>query len=344
MHHMFQEILQQPAVVANLLERQQKAAREVARLVEARQITQVVLAARGTSDNAAVYGQYLFQIQNHLAAFLATPSVVTLYNSRPRLRSTMVIGISQSGRAQDVMEYMAAAREQGSPVVAITNNPQSGFGEHADIVVDLDAGQEHSVAATKTYTASLAALALISSCLCQCPDALRALFTVPELIARAVQETFGLAQVAAEAADESECFVIGRGLNYSTALETALKIMETSYARARAYSSADLLHGPVAAVQSVPCIVYAPRDAAQQAVLETAERLRELGTRMMVISSDPQALALADHPVHIPAGEMEFLDPLAQIVAGQRFAYHLAVARGLDPDHPRGLTKVTVTR
>lgn len=343
MHNMLKEILEQPNVVQNIIEREMAQAAEVARLAEKNRIQQIVLAARGTSDNAAVYGQYLFQIQNHLAAFLATPSVITLYNSRTPLPNTMVIGISQSGRAQDVMEYMAAAKEQGSPVVAITNNPSSPFGNDADIVLPLGAGEEKSVAATKTYTASLAALALISVAMSHRPEFLDAIKEAPALIDRAIKLTNQLEQLAEESKDVQECFVIGRGFNYTTALETALKVMETSYLRARAYSSADLMHGPVAAAQAVPCIIYAPHDSAHSAVLEVGERLHDFGTRLLVVSSDNDALELANGPIPIPSAKHEFLNPLAQIVAGQRFAYHLAVAKGLNPDSPRGLSKVTVT-
>lgn len=344
MHHMLKEILEQPEVVQRIIDREASTAADIAALVEERGITQIVLAARGTSDHAAVYGQYLFQIVNHLAAFLATPSIVTLYNSRVALRNTLVIGISQSGQARDVIEYLAAAREQGCPCVAITNFAGSPLDQMADIGLTLDAGQERSVAATKTYTASLAALALIAASMTGSQDALDAVREAPGLIARAIEVTACLKDVAEETREVDELFVLGRGLNYTTALETALKIMETSYARARAYSSADLMHGPVAAAQAVPCIVYTPRDAAHTAVLEVAERLRHLGTRLMVISSDRDALALANHPVPIPGAREMFLDPLAQIVAGQRFAYELAVAKGLDPDTPRGLSKVTITR
>ena len=343
MHHMLREILEQPAVVQRLVEREREPALEVARLAESARIHQIVLAARGTSDHAAVYGQYLFQIENHLAAFLATPSIVTLYNSRIPLQNTMVIGISQSGGAKDVLEYMAAAKEQGSPIVAITNNPDSEFGRVADIVMPMDAGPEKSVAATKTYTASLASIALISAALMERPDHLEALNAAPELIARALRATDCVAAMAEETRDVEECFVIGRGFNYTTALESALKVMETSYVRARAYSSADLMHGPVAAARAVPCIIYAPHDAAHTAVLEVAERLRDFGTRLMVVSSDRDALATATDPIPIPRANHEFLNPLAQIVAGQRYAYHLSVAKGLNPDSPRGLSKVTVT-
>lgn len=343
MHHMLREILEQPEVVQRLVEREREPALEVARLAESARVHQIVLAARGTSDHAAVYGQYLFQIENHLAAFLATPSIVTLYNSRIPLQHTMVIGISQSGGAKDVLEYMCAAKEQGSPIVAITNNPASDFGRAADVVMPLDAGAEKSVAATKTYTASLASMALISAAMLERPDHLDALNEAPGLISQAIQATGRLAEMAEESRDVEECFVIGRGLNYTTALESALKVMETSYVRARAYSSADLMHGPVAAARAVPCIIYAPHDAAHQAVVEVAERLRDFGTRLLVVSSDRDALSMATDPIPMPLARHEFLNPLAQIVAGQKFAYHLSVAKGLDPDNPRGLSKVTVT-
>lgn len=344
MHYMLREILEQPEVLQNLLDRQFGNAREVAKLVERAGVQQVVLAARGTSDHAAVYGQYLFQTENEIPAFLATPSVVTLYDRRLPLRNTLVIGISQSGEASDVIEYMRVAREHWNPVVGITNNPQGPFKDCSDVLISLETGPEKSVAATKTYTASLMALAMISSCLPESRNPEEGLQDAPELVSRALAATDCLKAAAEETSEVDEAFVIGRGLNYTVALETALKIMETSYARARAYSSADLMHGPVAAVRDVPCIVYSPHDAAQGAVMEVAERLRDIGSRLMVISSDKEALDLATDPVPMPVCKWRHLDPIGKIIAGQKFAYHLSVAKGLDPDRPRGLSKVTVTR
>jgi len=343
MHYMLKEILEQPEVVQRVIERERERAAEVARLVASSGVNQIVLAARGTSDHACVYGEYLFQIENNMPAFLATPSVVTVYNKRIPMKNTLVIGISQSGRAQDVMEYMAAAKAQGCPVVAITNDPEAPFKEHADVTLQLDAGAEKSVAATKTYTSSLAVLALVSAALKHDESAMDALKEAPELMSKALSVTDCLERIAQQHKDVEECFVIGRGLNYATALETGLKVMETCYLRARAYSAADLMHGPVAAAQAVPCIIYAPHDAAHQAVMEAEERLHGAGARMMVISSDKDALALANEGIAIPNAKHAWLDPLIQIIAGQRFAYHLSVAKGLDPDHPRGLSKVTVT-
>lgn len=343
MHDMLREILEQPQVVARLLEKGREQAREVARLAKAQNVQQVVFAARGTSDHAAIYGQYLFQIENATGAFLAAPSVVTLYSSPVRLPNTMVIGISQSGRAQDVMEYMAAAKAGGSPVVAITNEPDSEIGHLADVTIPLGAGIEKSVAATKTYTATLAALAMIAACMGKRSEAMDALSEAPDLMERTLKATSSLERVAALSPIKNECFVVGRGLNYSTALETALKIMETSYVRARGYSAADFLHGPVAAAQAVPCVIYAPHDEARDSVLEVARSLYSKGTHLMVISSDREALSLSTDAVEVPKGRTRAVNPLAQILVGQRLAYYLSVAKGLDPDAPRGLTKVTVT-
>ncbi|MEI6913540.1 MAG: SIS domain-containing protein [Armatimonadota bacterium] len=340
---MLREILEQPDVVGRLLESAADSAKQVALLAKARSVKQIVLVARGTSDHAAIYGQYLFQTENRIPAFLATPSVVTLYDGPVVLPDSLVIGISQSGRAQDVMEYMAAARAGGSPVVAITNEPNSAFGDLADVTIGLGAGVEKSVAATKTYTASLAALALISAMLKDTPEALHALDEAPGLITSAVEASKVLPELALHSAVQDECFVIGRGLNYSTALETALKIMETCYIRARAYSSADFLHGPVAAAMTVPCIVYVPQDRARHAVVEVAMRLFSQGTPLMVVACDTDSLRLGVDSVAIPYAKSSWLDPLAQIVIGQRLAYHLSVGKGLNPDAPRGLTKVTVT-
>ncbi|MCC6485771.1 MAG: SIS domain-containing protein [Armatimonadetes bacterium] len=343
MHDMLREILEQPQVVARLVENGRSLAREVARLAESHDVQQVVFAARGTSDHAAVYGQYLFQVECGIAAFLAAPSVVTVYRKPLHLPKTMVIGISQSGCAQDVMEYMSAAREQGSPVVAITNDPASELSRLADISIPLGAGVEKSVAATKTYTATLAALALIAAYMGNRTEALDDLAEAPDLMDRTIKMSAGLQRIAATSPIRSECFVVGRGLNYATALETALKIMETSYVLARGYSAADFLHGPVAAAQAVPGIIYVPHDEARDSVLEVARSLYSKGTHLTVVSSDREALGLSADAVEVPKGRSRWVDPLAQILVGQRLAYQISVARGLDPDTPRGLSKVTVT-
>lgn len=343
MHFMLKEILDQPDVVSRILETQQDKAAEIVRLAKSAEIKNIVLAARGTSDHAGIFGQYLFQVQNRIPAYLATPSVVTLYQSQPEFHNTLVIGISQSGKAQDILEYMSAAKQQGCPVVALTNDVQSSFAEMSDVCISLEAGEEKSVAATKTYLASLTALALISAHLSGEERNVADLEEAPELIGEALKSSACVEEIADQTSRIEECFVVGRGLNYTTALETALKVMETSYIRARAYSSADLMHGPVAAAQAVPCILYVPSDAAYSTVMEVVTRLRDSHTPLTVISSQPQALLEATYAVPMPRPGNPYLEPLVQIVAGQRYAYHLSVAKGLNPDKPRGLSKVTVT-
>lgn len=343
MHDMLNEIYQQPDVVERLLDQRKDAISEVARIATSRGIRQIILVARGTSDHAAIYGMYLFQVKNGLAASLATPSVVTLYDSQVKLPDTMVIGISQSGQAQDVMEYMARAKKNGNPTVAITNDAASPMAQIADITIDLAAGPEKSVAATKTYTASLCALAMLSVALSGKTERYRILEEAPELMRGALGKTDFFEEFAEATKRDEECFVVGRGLSYATALETALKVMETCYVRAKAYSAADLLHGPVAAAQAVPCITYVGNDPTQTSILEVATRLKDAGTRVLIVSSDKSVMGHGTEAVAIPGASESWVDPLVQIIAGQRIAYHLSVAKGLNPDAPRGLSKVTVT-
>ena len=244
--HIYQEIHQQPRVLAKLLDGERANVERLAADLRQRHITHCVIAARGTSDNAGRYAQYLFGAVNGLIVGLATPSLHTIYGRPPRYDDALVIGISQSGKSPDIISVIAEARRQGAVTLAISNFPHSDLAQAADHVISLHAGPEKAVAATKTYTAELTAIALLSAVAADDQEMLHTLGRVPAQI----EQTLWLAPEIARQAERYRymrvCVVIGRGYNYATAFETALKIKELNYIVAEPYSSADFMHGPVA--------------------------------------------------------------------------------------------------
>lgn len=343
--HLYREIHEQPAVLAELLERERAAIGRLAADMQRRRITHCVIAGRGTSDNAGRYAQYLLGAVNGLTVGLATPSLHTVYGRPPRYQDALVIGISQSGKSPDIVSVVADARRQGALTAAITNFPDSDLGGAADHVIALHAGIEQAVAATKTYTAELAAIALLSAALAADDEMRRALDRVP----RQVEAGLALAPAILQQAERYRymrvCAVIGRGYNYATAFETALKIKELTYVVAEPYSSADFMHGPVALIeQAFPTIVIAPAGRMLPEMAAFVESVRARGAEVIAISDDAGLLAQARTAFRLPVTVPEWLSPLLSIVPGQLFAMSLAHVRDLDVDRPRGLQKVTETR
>ena len=337
------EIHSQPEVISELLEKETEHVNKIAGDLRGK-FKYVVIAARGTSDNAARYAQYLFGAHNHLQVALATPSLFTLYETPPDLSEALVIGISQSGQSPDIVSVLSEAHRQGRPTLAITNLEQSPLAQAADHVINLHAGLEKAVAATKTYTTSLAALALFSCCLENNPERLKDLQRVPQAMRRAFLDLEPAIKHVERYRYISHCNVIGRGYNYSTTFEVALKVKELTQVVAEPYSSADFRHGPVATVtRGFPVIVVAPQGAITQDMLDLIAQLKRLGAELLIISDDPQHLSIANLALPIPPGLPEWLTPLVAIIPGQLFAMRLTMEKGFNPDQPEGLTKVTET-
>ncbi|HRJ40986.1 MAG: SIS domain-containing protein [Caldilineaceae bacterium] len=342
---LYQEIHQQPDSLARLLDQQTTTIRALAHTIRDRGITNVVVAARGSSDNAGRYAQYLLGGVNHLPVALTTPSLFSIYQQPPRFApDTLVLGISQSGKSPDIVSVLAEAERQGQLTAVFTNVPDSDLARNARHVIDLCAGEERSIAATKTYTGELAAIALLSALLSDDEMRLSALHEVPVF----VQETLALNAAIAQTAERyrymNDCVVIGRGYNYASAFEVALKLKELTYTMAEPYSSADFLHGPLALIQQgFPALVISPIGALSQEMLRFLGQLQEREAEILCISNDPAALAYAHRPLPMPVIS-EWLSPIAAVIPGQLFAMHLAYAKNYDPDHPRGLRKVTETR
>jgi glucosamine--fructose-6-phosphate aminotransferase (isomerizing) len=339
------EIVEQPDVAARFLAAQTETVDGIAGWLRGRPVRRVVIAARGTSDHAALYAQYVLGIRHRLSVGLGTPSIVSLYGVVPDLGDTLVIGISQSGASPDIVAVIAAARAQGAPTVAITNEPRSALAVAADRTIDLGAGPERAIAATKTYTTELLAIALLSAALADDPRDRAAIAAVPGALARALALEPDIERITREQAGSARALVIARGYEYATAREWALKLKELARVFADPYSSADFQHGPLTLVEpGVPVLAVVRAGPPEADLVTLLRRLRDdLDAELMVVSDQSAALGLATWPVELPAGTPEWLGPIVSIVPGQLHALHLTLARGLDAERPRHLNKVTRT-
>jgi glucosamine--fructose-6-phosphate aminotransferase (isomerizing) len=337
------EIGQQPEVAASILSASGADWVEVAAAIRAADPAGLVIAARGTSDHAAVYAKYLLEARTGLPVALAAPSLFTLYRRPPDLRRFCVLAVSQAGASTDVVSVVEEARRQGSVTVALTNDPASPLASAAAHVVPLGSGPERSVPATKTYTASLLQVALLSHALAPSAEFASALQRVPEALSAALAVEGELGPAVTELAGASRLAVLGRGYNLSTALEVGLKLMEAAYLVAEARSVADFLHGPIAIVErGFPVLLLDAAGPADEEMASLAEQLRARGARVLSIgdlSPPPGAVG-----VRVATGLPEELTPLPFAVAGQLLTAGLAAARSIDPDRPRGLRKVTISR
>ena len=298
MSFMLNEIREQPDVIVKLVEEERKSVVELTKEIERRDIQFVIMAARGTSDHAAIYGKYLLEIGNSIPVGLADPSIYTLYSAKLKLNNALVIGISQSGQATDVAEYLKRSREAGALTVAITNEEGSTLTQIAEYNLFCHAGHEKGVAATKTYTSTLAALYLLSSSLANDID-----HAEKKLIScsKAIKTVLDMEEYCANRAERyrfmQDGYVISRGLNYCTAREAALKLAETTYTGMLAYSAADFLHGPIAAVhEGEPCFLIAPPGHAHDMMMDMAKRLKERKAETLIFSSNDEILSLATTP------------------------------------------------
>src|SRR5450432_32196 len=339
------EILEQPRVLRELLNKGRGAAEEAAIAIKKFGPHWVLIAARGSSDNAARYAQYLLGAHNRLGVALAVPSLFTLYDSPPELSRALTIGISQSGQSPDIVSVLAETRAQGGATLAVTNEPSSPLSQTSDHTLPLLAGQEKAVAATKTYTTELFALAMLSAALEGNPERWAALERVPGWVDEVIEKNSDLTAQAARFHGAQKLVVLGRGFNYSTAFEIALKLKETSYLVAEPYSFADLLHGPIAMIdRDFPVILVAPSGCTLADVPVLLSLLEDRGAEVLALSDSPEILARAQSRIELPMGVPEWLSPIVSIVPGQLFAGALAVCAGQNPDRPRGLSKVTMTR
>ena len=337
------ELREQPAALARLLE-QQGARRDLAAPFRRDDVRYVLIASRGSSSNAARYAQYLLGRANRVPVMFATPSLYTIYEQPPRLVGAVVVGISQSGASPDVGAVLAEARRQGRPTIALTNDPGSPLAAEADVVVPLEAGEERAVAATKTYLNSLGAVALLFAAIGDDRVAREELARMPDALERQISLSFGSPPALDEYAGVVGATVVARGVNYGTAFEIALKIRELSGLVVEAYSPADLMHGPIAAIRpGWPVVLVAPTGPAYDSVVEVLPALEEREARLLAVSDVRALLDRARTPLAVVAGVPEWLSPLVCVVPGQVTAMRVAQQRGLDVDNPAGLRKITLT-
>jgi glucosamine--fructose-6-phosphate aminotransferase (isomerizing) len=337
------EICQQPDVLARLLDN--PVTRSVAEAIRKADPAYITIAARGSSDNAARYAKYLLGIHCGLSVTLAAPSISTLYGHPLRYRNSVVIGISQSGRSVDVGQIVTDAAAQGALTISITNDPESPMAQAAAYHIDLGAGEERSLAASKTYTGQLMAIALITAHLADSDDMRADLARVPAFVNEMLELAPTIMQRAERFRFMTRCVTLGRGYNYATAFEIALKLKELSYVTAEPYSSADFRHGPKAMVEDdFPIIAIAPSGAVYPDMLNLIKELRERGADLTVISTELEALGYAQFPLPLPVDVPEWITPIVGVVPGQLLAMATAAAKGHEFDRPRNLTKVTMTR
>ena len=338
------EIAEQPAVVRHLLEVGWPEARTLARPIAAAE--HLTIAARGSSDNAATYGKYLFESLSGIVTALAAPSLVTQYRTPPTFARGAVIGISQSGAAPDVAAVLAEARAARVPTLAITNVPRSLVARTAQESFLLRAGPERSIAATKTYTATCVALALLAANAAESRGrSALSLAGLADAVAEAEGTERDAARIARAIGRAGSIVVLGRGYEYPAALEAALKIKELARAWAEPYSSADFAHGPIALLErGVPVLMFIARGAGERDARRLCATLRAKGAKLYAITNDERSAALADDAVLLRAPLSEALTPISFAVVAQLVALSIALRRGLDVERPRGLSKVTRTR
>ncbi|MGI8309720.1 SIS domain-containing protein [Saccharopolyspora hattusasensis] len=339
--HMTDEISQQPAIFADLLAGREAIA-EVAATIAERRPRFALLAARGSSDHAALYAKYLIEVLLELPVGLTSPSTTTLYGAQPNLTDVLLMSVSQSGGSPDLLEVTESGRNRGALTVAVTNTADSPLNSAAELSVDIRAGREQAVAATKTYSATLLALYLLV-------DAVRGgnganAEPIPELAATALDAGQKVVDEAVRRYRFAERMVTtGRGFSLATASEAALKLAETSYLSARAYSGADLLHGPVAAIdEDTAVLALCSKGRGGDAMREVLDVVHERGADVCAIGSAASDVR-ASHRIPVPDCAEE-LAPVLEVLPVQQLALGLALARGFDPDKPRGLKKVTRTR
>ena len=340
---MAQEVAEQPAAIAATLAVLRPLRAQIAQLAQGRR--QILFLARGSSDNAAIYGRYLLEVHAGRTASMAAPSVATHYRSELDLTDALVVAISQSGQTEEIVQAQNWARERGASTIAVTNVVGSPLATAADLALVTQAGPERAVPATKTFTTQLAAMAVLASALAPDPSALDAdLDRVSEQIERLIAHRTGVDDAVTLLARTNEVLVTGRGLAYAAAAETALKLEETCLRPVRGLSYADLKHGPIAIVdpQLVAIVVAAQDGPLLEGLTELLGDLRSRGALTIGIGGDPAFAAAADVCVTGP-DLPEAVAPLGLVVAGQLVVEGLARALGLSPDAPRGLHKVTQT-
>lgn len=342
---MLREIHEQPDAIRKTLEVEGERIAEVAEVLRERRPRFAILTARGTSDNAGTYLRYIIGTVTGMIVAPAAPSLLTAYRSKMQIEDTVVIGISQSGEATDVIEVLETSRELGATTIALTNTADSPILDAVEFPLLTHACRENAVAATKTYTTALAVLCQLSACWAEREDLQESLLHAPDVMDEVLADVGPVIEARAERYTfMNKCTVLGRGLNYATAKEIGLKLQECCLINPEAWSTADYMHGPIAALRrGDPVIVLAPKDPSLKSVMEVVGAVKERQAETIMFSDDDGALELADVAIKLPDLQQSHWSPIVVTVAGQLFAYHVAVSKGLNPDEAGGLRKVTLT-
>lgn len=341
---MEKEINEQPDALQKTASFNQKTIESIVKKVKARKIRNIVVSARGSSNNACVYFKYVCETFVGIPVSFAAPSVITLYNGKLDLTDTLVIGVSQSGKAEDVLAVLIRARYNKAVTVAITNDETSPVATTADYHLFMNVGEEKSVAATKTLTAEMYLLGLLA---CEMADdkSMRTLLdTVPEEIKKILLIKDQIAALSQGFLDKESCYILSRGFMYAVGNETALKIQETTYINARSFAISDFYHGPFAVINDLSqVIMLAPVGKETPDYKAMLARLLQVNAKVSVFSDDLDLVADINKKVIMPYVD-EIIAPFSYVVAAQLFACCLSQGKGLNPDNPRGLKKVTITK
>ena len=345
MTQMWAEILEQPIALERCYVRNEQTIKEIVQAAKGKNVRQVVLAARGTSDHAAVYGKYVIELLLGIPVSLAASSIFTIYQGSMSFENCLVIGISQSGKAADVLEVMRSAKRNGAVTVGITNNAESEIALESEFFLNCEAGVEKSVAATKTFGTQIFLLAALAAEWAENKSIQDEIYRLPERIS----QVFGVAEAIDSKVERyrfmNECFVLARGINYAISLEAALKIQETTYVRAKAFATSDFQHGPIAMIDhDIPVFIFAPDGPSLKDVTGMIEKMRSQEIETIVISNRADVLEMGTTAFCIPNTSNDIISPFFNVIVAQMFACKLALVKGLNPDSPRGLNKVTVTK
>jgi glutamine---fructose-6-phosphate transaminase (isomerizing) len=338
---MLQEIAEQPAVLERTISEEREKVDKLGAFLRGREIDLIVLVARGSSDNASLFGRYLLEVSTGIPVSLSAPSVVTLYGAKLDLSRALVVGVSQSGEGTDINAVLESAKRSGAFTLGITNEADSSMSKIVDETLLIRAGRERSVAATKTYTGQMLHFYMLASMLGgrkvdfeRIPEYTQAALDLMPQVERLVERYVFM----------ENCVVVGRGMNYGNSYELALKLMETCYVVAERFSSADFFHGPLAIVERrFPVIMFASAGVTKKSSLDLLENLKGLHADCLAITNDKEVAASSPRSLVLSSDIDEFLTPIPFIIPAQLFAAYLSAAKGLDPDSPRSLSKVTKT-
>jgi glucosamine--fructose-6-phosphate aminotransferase (isomerizing) len=340
---MLKEIAEQPAALERTIASEREKITRLARSLDARDIDLIVLVARGSSDNAALFGRYLLEIATGIPVSLSAPSVHTIYQAKLNLKRALVVGVSQSGEGEDINRVLENARGCGAFTIGITNEAASSMVQLVDETLLMHGGREQSVAATKTFSGQMMLFYMMAAALAGNRMSIE-FERIPEFAARALELKPAIVELVQRYVFMENCVVVGRGLAYANAYEFALKLMETCYVVAERFSSADFLHGPLAMIERhFPVMVFAPPGEMLPGTKDLISRLSELKADTLAITADPEVAGMCSRAIIMPEEIGEFLAPIPYIIPAQLFAALLAEAKGLNPDQPRSLSKVTRT-